>query len=280
MKMAIVITFLLVLSGHALASRPAIYGQDNRVDTFASPSDLFQELAQKTAALVDRDNIRMRGQNAELLGPSLGEFFKLCSNERFFHQPFVATCSGFLVAPDIIATAGHCFESKDRCTRYDWVFNFKVDHEKQSHVTVDASDVYRCKEIISKGLVNNSIDYALIRLDRAVPGIAPVKLATSFEVGTPLVMIGHPSGLPQKIADQAVIKSISATEFKANLDAFQINSGSGVFNARSGELLGILVRGVVDYKNNPQRHCTEVHVLKDGPGEDISKNTQFANFLK
>ncbi len=269
--------FVLVISS-TFAHGRAIYGEDNRIDTFAS-SSFFQSLAQSTAALVDRDNIKIRGRSAELLGPDLGTFYRLCPDQRFFHQPFVATCSGYLVAPDIIATAGHCFESKDRCSRYDWVFNYKVEDVNQAHVTVNAQDVYRCKAILARAL-NRTSDFALIQLDRPVAGARPVKLATSFEIGTPLVMIGHPSGLPQKVADQAVIKSMSATEFKANVDAFQINSGSAVFNAKNGELVGTLVRGVVDYQNNPQRHCSEVSVLRDGPGEDIAKNTQFAHFLK
>jgi hypothetical protein len=258
-----------------------IYGDDNRVDTYQSPSSLFKQLAASTAAHVPRHNIKIVGNNAELRGPSLGEVYKLCKKERFYHQPMIANCSGFLVAPDIIATAGHCFDSRQQCTQFDWVFNYKVETKNQTNVTVNASDVYRCKEVIKQSL-SATTDFALIRLDREVVGVSPLEISkTPAKVGTSLVMIGHPSGLPQKITDDAVVKSVSATEFKANLDAFQINSGSAVLNAQTGELLGILVRGHMDYRTNEGLGCTEVNSAKeDTVGEDVASFTQFIDYLK
>lgn len=257
-----------------------IYGEDNRVDTFESTNVLFKTLAKSTAAQVHNDNIKIRGNGAELRGKALGEVFKLCDKERFYHQPFVANCSGFLVAPDIIVSAGHCFESTDMCSRHSWVFDYKVDSAKQTNVTVPASSVYKCKEVIESKLTKD-LDYAVIRLDRKVIDRAPVKLATEWKVGAEVVLIGHPSGLPQKIADKAKIKSVSETEFRATVDAFQINSGSAVFNAESGDLMGILVRGKVDYRTNREFNCTEPNVTSENDeGEDIAKNTQFVQALK
>lgn len=277
------IFLLLVLTSFSAvaAETRAIYGEDNRIDTFASPNPFYQLLAESTAAQISQDNMSVRGNTVYLKGRTLGQAFGLCSDQRFFNQPFIANCSGTLIAPDVILTAGHCFESKDKCSKYDWVFGYKVDKENQSEVSVKRSNIYRCKEIIQKDLKDGVADYALIRLDRKVEGIKPLRVTqSSLEVGTPLVMIGYPSGLPQKVADGAFIKSIGRTEFKANVDAFQINSGSGVFNAKTGELLGILVRGVVDYKTRPGAKCTEVSRISDTePGEDISSWTQFSTFL-
>ncbi len=264
----------------SFASPKIVYGKDDRVDTFASPSPLFRKLALSTAAQIHQDNIAFRAGNAELRGKSLGEMYHLCSKERFYYQPFIANCSGFLVAPDIIATAGHCVESKDMCTQYRWVFDYKVDHEKQSNISVPESNVYKCREILIRKS-DKALDFALVRLERAVNDRSPVKLANEMKKGTPVVLIGHPSGLPQKIADNAVIKSISVTEFKANVDAFQINSGSAVFNAITGDLLGILVRGQKDYRTNRELSCTEPNTTDDQEsGEDIASYTQFASFLK
>lgn len=257
-----------------------IYGEDNRVDTYQSKNPLFQRLAKSAAAQVHVDNIRIRGNTAELRGKSLGEMFRLCEKERFYHQPFVANCSGFLVAPDIIVSAGHCFESRDKCTKHDWVFDYKVDHENQRNISVKARDVYKCKEVLDQKLTDK-LDYAIIRLDREVEGRTPLKIASELKVGTSVVMIGHPSGLPQKIADNAEVRSISETEFKANVDAFQINSGSGVFNADTGEVVGILVRGKVDYRTNREWQCTEVNVTDNNDeGEDIASFKQFEKSLK
>jgi V8-like Glu-specific endopeptidase len=165
------------------------------------------------------------------------------------------------------------------CSQYSWVFDFKVDHTNQGSVTVNADKVYKCKEIIAQK-VSDKLDFAVIRLDRRVGDREPVKLAKEIKLGAPVVMIGHPSGLPQKIADKAFIKSISATEFKATVDAFQINSGSAVFHAQNGELLGILVRGKKDYRTNQQYKCTEPNVTsEDELGEDIASYTQFLSYL-
>ncbi len=258
-----------------------IYGEDNRVDTFQCTNPLFKTLAKSTAAQVANENIKIRGNTAELRGKSLGEVFKLCEKERFYHQPFVANCSGFLVAPDIVVSAGHCFEmGPSMCSKHSWVFDYKVDHEKQTNVSVPSSSVYKCKEVIEWKLTRTQ-DYAVIRLDRKVTDRAPVKLASDFKVGTEVVLIGHPSGLPQKIADQGFVKSVSETEFRATVDAFQINSGSAVFNAKTGDLMGILVRGKMDYRTNREFNCTEVNTTSDSDdGEDISKNTQFLPALK
>lgn len=263
----------------SFADPSIIYGEDNRIDTYQSTNPLFQQIAKSTAAQVHQDSIKIRGNGAELRGKSLGEMFKLCEKERFYHQPFIANCSGFLVAPDIIVSAGHCFESGDMCSKHSWVFDYKVDDEKQRNVTVPASSVYKCKEVLDQKLTDK-LDYAIIRLDRNVTGRQPVKIANEIKKGTQVVMIGHPSGLPQKIADNAVIKSISDTEFKATLDAFQINSGSAVFNAGNGELLGILVRGKVDYRTNRQYKCTEPNTTSDDDeGEDVASFTQFLDSL-
>lgn len=274
-----IIIVALCTSG-SYASPVIIYGEDNRVDTYACTNPLFVQLARSTAAQVHVDNLKVRGNGTELRGKSLGEMFRLCEKERFFHQPFVANCSGFLVAPDIIVSAGHCFESKDKCTKHHWVFDYKVESENQRNVTVDNSDVYKCKEVLDQKLTDK-LDYAIIRLDREVRDRAPVKLAKEIKVGTQVVMIGHPSGLPQKIADDAEVRSVSATEFKANLDAFQINSGSAVFNAKNGELMGILVRGKVDYRTNQEWKCTEVNTTDNNDeGEDVASYLQFEKSLK
>jgi V8-like Glu-specific endopeptidase len=256
-----------------------VYGEDNRIDTYQA-SAFFQKLAKSTAAMVPKEKIKIRGNTVELNGPELGQIFRLCEKERFYHQSFIANCSGFLVAPDIMVSAGHCYEDRSDCTQNQWVFNYKVDDEKQRHVSVSKNDVYGCKEVIAQSLTDKT-DFAVIRLDRPVAGVTPVKLATKpAEVGAQVVLIGHPSGLPQKVSDNAVVKSVTETEFKATVDAFQINSGSAVFNATTGELMGILVRGLIDYRTNKQYQCTEVNTTVDTDnGEDISSWVQFKKFI-
>lgn len=278
------ISFLvLLLSGYVFATTTppnVIYGEDNRVDTINSPVPSYRELAKSTAAMIYKTNITIRGNSAELTGRSLGEFMKLCEKERFFFQPTAANCSGFLVSPDTIVTAGHCMQNQSECANAAWVFNYKVDHENQTSVSVSKDHVYNCTRIVKQANDGN-LDFAVIKLDRTVTAVNPVRVAkVDVQVGFPLVMIGHPSGLPQKISDGAQILSKSALTFRANLDAFRINSGSAVFNTKTGELVGILVNGANDYRRNKDLNCNEVDTLPDSStGEGISSFLQFKDFL-
>lgn len=278
--MKLVSALCLLMSFAAQANTRIIYGEDNRVDTLHSTSSLFRRLADSTAAMVGNEKITLRGNTADLSGVTLQERFNLCDKERFIEQPSVAYCSGFLVAPDIIATAGHCMDSIGQCENFSWVFNYKITEKDQTAVSVASSEVYSCKSIIAYQY-GGGRDFALIKLDRPVSGHAPVKLAQQeTSVGTPLVLIGHPSGLPQKIADGAQVMSVHAGGFRANLDAFQINSGSAVFHAKTGELVGILVNGLPDYRANEGLSCTEVNVVPDARGrEGVSSVSQFAALI-
>lgn len=281
-KIALAILIISTTADAKLTSPTIVYGEDNRVDTYKHSSFVLKNAASSGAALVSPDKIRIAGTGAELRGKTIGEIFKLCKGTKFMHQPMIAECSGFLVAPDIIATAGHCYQQSG-CGNARWVFNYKVEDARQRNITVSENDVYKCKSVIKASLTRTT-DFALIRLDRKVVGRAPLKIADRpAKVGDKVAMIGHPSGLPQKIADTAVVTAVSDTEFKATLDAFQLNSGSMVVNETTGELLGILIRGGKDYKTNQEKNCTEVNVQEKvikGEGEDVASFKQFLPYLK
>ena len=85
-------------------------------------------------------------------------------------------------------------------------------------------------------------DFALIQLDRKVTDrrILDYRRKGRISKGENLVVIGHPSGLPTKIADGAYVKSLKNKFFRANLDTYGGNSGSAVFNANTGVVEGIV----------------------------------------
>ncbi|MDD5627517.1 MAG: serine protease, partial [Elusimicrobia bacterium] len=93
-------------------------------------------------------------------------------------------------------------------------------------------------------------DWALVKLDRPAAGHKPLALnkAGTPANKTPLFVIGHPAGLPTKVAGGATVRDASPEGyFVANLDTYGGNSGSAVFNAYTGLVEGILVRGENDY---------------------------------
>jgi MYXO-CTERM domain-containing protein len=116
----------------------------------------------------------------------------------------------------------------------------------------------------------------VVRLDREVVGRTPAVVnaaPTALPDDHPLVINGYPTGLPLKIDDGANVRDARADTldfFVANLDTFGGNSGSGVFDDTTKQLVGILVRGEVDYVFDPEAECDRVNVCpNDGcSGED------------
>ena len=282
---AILSIYILSTQSFAVAALPkVIYGDDNRVD-YKDGLSFYQTLAESTAAQIPHASLTIRGTSVEINGDPLmnwkppGMLKPVCEKERYSHQPTASVCSGFFVSDDVLATAGHCMLSEDQCENFAWVVNYKITDENQSSISVELNDVYTCEKIIKVGY-GRGLDFALIKLDRSNKGKAVKISKTPPALGTPIVMIGHPSGLPQKISDKARITSISGSSFRSNLDAFRGNSGSAVFNAESGELLGILVNGNADYQHNLELDCSEVNVLPDNEADEGSSSySQVISYL-
>ena len=118
---------------------------------------------------------------------------------------------------------------------------------------------------------------------RVFTGREPVLLRTEGLVAqtAELVVIGNPSGLPLKVAGGASVRKNEAPFFfSANLDTFQGNSGSAVFNAQSGVVEGILVRGEEDFEANMALMCIEAKKCNDSEcrGEDVSRITSIPEY--
>lgn len=281
--LALSILVLMPLSLQAgMSSIKVIYGEDDRKDVYAVTDSMQLTLAKSTAGMIDNKELKESdGYQTVIKGKTLAER-GICEEERFAKQPTAANCSGFLVAPDVLVTAGHCVTSQRSCEQYSWVFDYKVDYETQSEVTVDNTSIYKCKEIIAQELNNTTqMDYAVIRLDRKVEDREPLKLNTSSTVdsGAELVVIGHPTGLPTKISGGAVVSEVNEIYFNSNLDTFGGNSGSAVFNALTGEVEGILVRGITDYVYDRERYCRLANRVENDHGDGES-STLIKHVLK
>ncbi len=196
----------LCLSAQAFATNSqidVIYGEDNRKDVYESTDSALVELSKSTAGMIPASKISILGTVATITGDTL-EARGICSEERFAQQMTAANCSGFLVSENILVTAGHCIKSEADCASYKWVFDYKLDSDKQASIQVDSSDVYSCTKIIARSLDQmTKDDYAVIQLDRVASNRRPLSFRRSGKpaVGENVVVIGHPSGLPTKIAD-------------------------------------------------------------------------------
>lgn len=275
-KIAIATALLITATVNAgTKGTKVIYGDDNRVDVINSTNAMYVELSKSTAGMIPKHKISPLGNGEVKLTAGSLQSRGMCASERFSEQPTVANCSGFLVGEDLLVTAGHCVRSNSDCKKNRWVFDYKIDHDGQSQVNVPETSVYECKKVINTVLSRSSSDdFALIQLDRKVTDrrILDYRQSGKITVGEDLVVIGHPTGLPTKIADGAKVKSLSGKFFSANLDTYGGNSGSAVFNANTGMIEGILVRGATDYVYDRAQGCQISNVLgqTEGKGEDVT----------
>lgn len=252
-----------------------VYGEDNRQDLFRVTNNLHKTLASSTAGMIPIASLKKSSTHTFEIGnpQTLGEAENLCSGEAYADQPIAPICSGFLVAPDLIVTAGHCYKSfstpEDVCKKYAWVFDYNMSSAgKNPTKNITLNNIYLCKSVVEAQL-STTMDFAIIRLDRKVQGRAALKIRESGKVAnsTELVVIGHPTGLPTKVSPKGKItKNTEVTTISTTLDTFHGNSGSAVFDASNGTVEGILIQGKTDYRpsiKGNQNSCKVVNKCDD-----------------
>lgn len=260
--------FGIMIANSALASQSQIdvvYGADNRKDYFEA-SLMQKQLSASVAGLVsiNRFTKGRRTNFFDIAGSkSLEDSQRICPSEKFSEQMTAPFCTGFLVAPDVIVTAGHCYlqnsTAEERCKNSVWVFDY-AQSSRSSNPTQDIplQNIYTCEKVLGARYAGVH-DFTVVKLSRKVTGRAPLKFRTSGKISSSasIMVMGHPSGLPMKISDGAKLTyNLIKETFSTNLDTFHGNSGSPVFDARTGVVEGILVQGKTDYipsdKKDPQ----------------------------
>ena len=106
-----------------------VFGEDDRKEI--KDAEGYQDFARATAVMVSKNNI----YNNEFYSWSLrekiqnkyGKDVKISEDVRFLDQPAIGSCSGFLIAPDILVTAGHCINSMEEAKNVVWIFDYTND---------------------------------------------------------------------------------------------------------------------------------------------------------
>jgi hypothetical protein len=257
-----------------------VYGTDDRQDLFAVKNKKVLAVSNAVVALVKAADLEERADGAfDLATTSYAAEFDLCGNEPFVSQPLGCFCTGFLVGPDVVATAGHCVKSAADLATLRFVFGFRMKDAQTANTSFAAEDVYEGKEIIGRQMVGDGPDWALVRLKRTVVGRVPVTVRTKGKIANrqSVFVIGHPNGLPAKYAPKAKVRdNTPGPFFVANLDTYGGNSGSPVFGASSYRVEGILVRGENDFVSNGSCNVSLVCPTTGCRGEDVTRSTVWA----
>jgi len=273
----------------------SIYGEDNRLEYFSASQEM-KTLSDSVVSFWKADQIEILNPGGvKLKTANFGDRLNLCPGEKFREQPIGAFCSGSLVGEDLVMTAGHCIKDEAACAAAKMVFGYAINKEGGEAVTtLSASEVYGCAKIVKRFLggepgsanptgQNLGADYALLQLDRKVTGHKPLAInrGDNLKKGDGIFVIGHPVGLPLKVAGGATVRDFSKVGyFVADLDTFGGNSGSPVFNTRTRKIEGILVRGDADFIGSPAG-CTTMATYEQtgGRGEDVTKISALKPFI-
>jgi hypothetical protein len=264
------------------ARQRAIYGTDDRKETYQKPFPHAAPLVAASLAIVEASDLEHTPKGWLLRTTPYQTKFRLCASEPFARQPLGCFCSGVLVAPDVVATAGHCVKAAADLEHIRFVFNFALTAEDEPRTIFADDDVYEATALIGRRYTANRTDWALVRLDRPVVGRVPVPFRKTGRISDeePVFVVGHPCGLPQKIAGGARV-GLNAVDshFSANLDTYGGNSGSPVFSAKSLQLEGLLVRGQTDFIPLGDCYVSQVFPSTGAGGEDVTRATEFARLI-
>ncbi len=240
----------------------------------ALPAALLEH-ARRSCYLIGAGAIaaRRRGR-VRLQHQVYGGFNALCPDEPFWCQPTVIEqrgeafgfygYSGYLVAADAVLTCWHGWEhfnAGPQVAIFDYAARSPCDQPvelaEESVVQVRA-DPWVLPPADQRGDAAAG-DWVILRLARALHGRASPAVSTGLaRPGDAVYTLGHPCGLPLKLAADAQVLTAEADTFHTDLDTYSGNSGSPVFDAATHALLGIVVegqKGEGDFEPVPTQGC-------------------------
>lgn len=288
MKTVVLFSFLVCIPLTTLARQHGvIYGTDGRQDLYEVLDPKIVQLARSTVAIIPSNFISEKNNETAVIKtyrPS--DTLKVCSNERFANQDAAADCTGYLVAPDIIVTAGHCIESAAECKSSRFVFDFALYGTNDIYYEVPREKIVECGKLLytnNPDLAKNGPDLAVIRLSKPVNRF-PLQLEyqTTIRENDGVFILGHPLGLPLKYAgDAEVLKVESKSILRCDVDAYTGNSGSPVFNATSYRVEGMLISGEDDFVEEKGK-CSHSKICKRNDnceGEEVLGVSEIIPYL-
>jgi hypothetical protein len=213
-----------------------------------------------------------------------GAYNGLCRGEPFWDQPVVTEraggasgdfgYTGYLVSEDTVLTCWHGWAYFSGRAQFA-VFGYALRADGSVATELPASQLravaaypaIKPPPAASRGSCSG--DWVLLRLEHPVTHLGPIAppRVEAPRPGRAVYTLGHPGGLPLKVADGATILGVSVGAFRTTLDTSAGNSGSPVFDALTDALVGLVVegqKGQDDFEPSPARRCYVEHRI-DAP---------------
>lgn len=220
------------------------YGTDDRQQIRDAADPRVKTWARSIAMITAASKFHSLGDGR--LGATtrpLRDVERLCSDERFADEPALGFCSAWLIGPDLVATAGHCFDDYV-CEDVQFVFDYYPGGAAHDPQSIPASSVFGCREVVARQYERGRFDYALVRLDRPTTGRTPFTLQpTPPAVGARIAMLGFPSGIWAKVDLAGTLLRDDGHRFRSSLDSFPGHSGGVVIDLDTGGAFAVHIEG-------------------------------------
>ncbi len=263
--------------------------RDDRVDPFVAPAlpAAIRQHAVRTCYLIGAAAIASRRAGRVRLHRDLyGNANSLCADEPFREQPVVIErqgavpgdfgYTGYLLGPDTVLTCWHgwdYFSGRAQVAIFGYALapdGAAVTELPVSQLrSVAAYPAVKPPPAAERGSCSG--DWVILQLEHPVTHLGPLAppRLEAPRPGRAVYTLGHPLGLPLKLATGGAVVSASDGAFRTSLDTFAGNSGSPVFDADSHALLGLVIegqKGQDDFEPAPARRCYVTNRI-DGPAE-------------
>ncbi|PKG39313.1 trypsin-like serine peptidase [Psychromonas sp. Urea-02u-13] len=246
---------------------------ENRVIDFKNSNThtlQYKHMLTNTGILVDDNNIHKKTLLADRI---LSIFYNntknrnVCEDVPFIKQIAIGTCSGVLLKPNLVATAGHCVDKN--IFSKTWFFNYqngdnlalKKGYKVQrvifknfelirSGYSFERNTINRQRQKIGVGPLppdmhdySNYRDIALLELEAEVEGYIAFNINfTPFFSGRKAISVGYPLGLSLKQNTNGTLKEMASPYYMTtNIETLQGNSGGPLFDVETGDLIAITV---------------------------------------